>query len=181
MTATATMSVIQQAINASGDQRVIDAYNNYGALIEATVSAAASGKSGHQIYEDTGVQAALSTADTSAGWFVLGFLVEGGIVIGGIAFDINWPTLGKATFAATTLGWRIGGKGVITAGFMQSRDNCTGGGGDATLVAAGVALTAGLSAYFFFRGKTFLGFHVGIGVGIDVGFSTSLDGKFTAR
>ena len=181
MTATATASTLQQAINATGDRRAIHAYNNYGALMEATAAAVVDGKKGDQIYEDARVQAALANTDATIRWFVLGYLIEGGIIIGGIAFDVNWPTMGKGTFQATTIGARIGGKGVVTAGFMQARDNCVAGGAPATMIGFGLALTAGLAAYLFFRNQDFLGFHVGIGVGLDVGVYGSLDGKFIAR
>jgi hypothetical protein len=64
---------------------------------------------------------------------------------------------------------------------MQSRDNCLAANGAATMVSFGYAVIAGLGVYLFFRGDQFLGFHVGIGVGLDLGVVGSLDGKFIAR
>jgi hypothetical protein len=84
------MSALEQAIRASGNQQAINAYNEYGVLIEAAAAAAAAGKTGEQIYDDPAVQAALAAnPDKAIRWFVQGFLIEGGVIIGGIGFDMN--------------------------------------------------------------------------------------------
>jgi hypothetical protein len=176
------MGIIGDAVHASRNSLLIDAYNRNGRLMEATASALVAGKSGEQLLADSGVQAARAETDTAIRWFVWpAYLAEAGAIIGTITYELNWsnPDAAKLNFRATTWGIRLGGKVASTLGFMQAWGNCVANDGASTMIGIGAAVGFGLGLYFFFRDKDFLGFQFGIAAGLDIGVAGSSDGKFT--